>query len=473
MSTAERLALLPVEERRELISDEELAIVWNDPEFQLRPSQLKALHTQAWIAALIAGRGFGKNMTGSHWVKKKAEVPGTRIALVARTVADCRDTVVQGPSGILSVYSDHEEQPEYVPSVRRLIWPNGSIAMTFSSAEPAQLRGPSFHCILADELATWRHVPDDSGVTAWDHCRIAARLGANPQIMVTTTPKRHAVVKELFRLAEEDPERVSLHTGSTLENSTLSSEYVQVLLDLYGGTALERQEIFGELVLVVEDALWRDEDFARLVPPPRDELITVIGVDPGTTTGGDATGIVAVAATRQRDLSARLGYVLEDATDETNVGVAPERWAARVVAVAQRYAMVNGTPAPVIAESNQGGEMIRAVVKAAPGGDKVPVLLVRSISNKAARAEPVLHAYRRRRVYHAEGADLEHLEDEMTTWEPKSGWSPNSMDAAVHGLRSLLVDDTVLRTLGTVAVAEPSNLNVFQRAAWRTEQSNN
>jgi phage terminase large subunit-like protein len=272
-------------------------------------------------------------------------------------------------------------------------------------------------------------------------------------------------------MAAEDPTRVSLHTGSTLENSTLSAEYVQVLLDLYGGTALERQEIFGELVLIVEDALWRDEDFKRLTPPPSDELITVIGVDPGTTTGGDATGIVAVASTRHREMAGRLGYVLEDATDETNIGVSPERWAARVVSVAQRYAMPNGTPAPVIAESNQGGEMIRAVVKAALGGDRVPVILVRSISNKAARAEPVLHAYRRHRVYHAEGADLERLEDEMTTWEPKSGWSPNAMDAAVHGLRALLVDDRALRALGSVNVAEPTNMHAFPRAAWRNEQS--
>jgi len=466
MSLAERLSLLSDEERRTVITDDDLLRISFDADFWCRPSQLEAVNSDAWITAVVAGRGFGKNFATSYWVKKKAQAyPGTRIALVARTVADVRDTMIQGPSGILSVYGP-DEAPEYVPSLRKIVWPNGSMAMTFSSIEPSQLRGPSFHYIAVDELASWRHVADDSGATSWDHVKIGARLGRKPQIFVATTPKRHKVIRDLFSLAREEPDRVKLVGGSTLENATLSEDYVRNLLEMYGGTALEAQEIFGKLVLVVEDALWRERDIRRL-PPPATGMLKLVGVDPGIKTAGDATGIIVVAGTLEEDLMQRQMWVLEDFTDEENLGTSPERWAARAVQAAVKHGTPDH-PAIVVAEKNQGGEMVRTVIKQSPGGEKVPVVLIHASVDKATRAEPILMAYRRHRAWHAEGVNLEMLEDEMTSWEKKSGWSPNRMDAMVHAAGPLLVDDKPLRQVGELRV-ETVDPNLIVVSSWRKQ----
>jgi phage terminase large subunit-like protein len=151
MSLLERLSLLPQEERDAVLADLTEADV-QSPEFNLRPGQLYALHSPTWLTGLITGRGYGKTKVLSNWVIEKARVPATRIHLVGRTVADVRDVMVQGESGILAESPQHFK-PDYTPSLRRIVWPNGSIAITFSADSPSQLRGPQ------------------SDYTAWDHTR--------------------------------------------------------------------------------------------------------------------------------------------------------------------------------------------------------------------------------------------------------------------------------------------------------------
>ena len=135
-------------------------------------------------------------------------MPGSIGHLVGRTVADVRDVMIQGDSGILAT-SAPSFTPEYKPSLRSLIWPNGSHALTFSSEEPSQLRGPQSHWTWVDEMAALNHRPDDSGATAWDHVRIGTRLGHHPQVFATTTPKRIVAIRELVRLARTTVHRVS------------------------------------------------------------------------------------------------------------------------------------------------------------------------------------------------------------------------------------------------------------------------
>jgi len=447
MSVAERLAVLPDEERDLLLDglveggDDE----WEySAEFWLRPSQLEALTDKSWLVAMLAGRGAGKTRTGAHWTIEKAKVPGTRIHLVGRTVADVRDVMVQGESGILAVSSPHFK-PDYIPSIRKLVWPNGSTATTFSADSPSQLRGPQAHACWADELAAWKLTPDDSGTTAWDNVMISTRLGKDPQIFCTTTPKRTHVIKDIVERAKHD-KAVSIHLGSTFDNAAnLSREYLDTLSAMYAGTALERQELYGELLLVVEGALWNEDDVRLQVPPAGTDLITVIGVDPSASSGGDATGIVVVQASAEKELNQRHAWVRVDAT----LKGPPEKWSG-VVADLQAEWSRPGRPAIVVAEKNQGGEMVATALH--QHNPAMPVALIHAARSKAVRAEPVLLAYRQRRVWHSD--EFEDLVEELTSWEPQSRWSPNHLDALVHAVTSVLIDDAPLRRFGTITAGD-------------------
>lgn len=454
LSMMERIALLPADER-DLVLEDMTEAELADPRLWLRPSQARVVEDTAPIVLIASGRGWGKTFVGATWCIEKARTPGTRIHLVGRTVSDVRDVMVQGESGILAK-SPPDFVPEYVPSVRRVMWPNGSIAITHSSETPDSLRGPQADATWCDELGTFRTKPDSSGATTWDNVLISTRLGSKPQILVTTTPRRTRIVKELFADAKAHPDRVSIHIGSTLDNrANLAPEYLANLIAMYEGSPLAAQELFGQLLDEVAGAMWRDADFVHNAPDAdlASEMITVIGVDPGMTTGGDATGIITVRGTRERLLTDRRAWVVRDDT-EAGGGISPERWAARVVAVWREETDRYRKPAIVIAEKNVGGELVASIIKQQEGGEKIPIALIHAKGSKMARAEPILLAYRRGRVQHQEVLSM--LEDEMTTYEEVSEWSPNRMDAAVHALRALLVDDKELRQFGNIYAVAPS-----------------
>lgn len=448
-SLAEQIAELQAEERIAVLkglgkTEEELQ--W-DAEFWLRPEQLSTLNSPTWLTLLLAGRGFGKTRVLSEWVRDKARTPGTRIALVARTVADVRDTMVNGPSGILSVCGP-DEKPEYVPSARTLRWPNGSVALTFSAEKADQLRGPQFNYAACDELAAWRMLPDSSGLNAWDNLQIATRLGRDPQIMVATTPKRVPLLRELVDKAKESPGLVSILRGATGDNlANLSSNYVELIYGMYSGTSIARQELFGELLAEVDGALWNTAliDDTRIKDVPSDifgrNYTRVIGVDPSVAAKpGDECGIVVAAATKGPSFE-RKAWVIDDRSLQGS----PEEWTAEVVRTAKRWQAV------VVAEQNQGGDLVRMAIQ--QHDPSVPVVLVHATKSKAIRAEPVVMAYEQGRVTHIGVHSL--LEDEMTSWVPgETGYSPNRLDALVWALSGLLGDNGKIRsTVGEVRVS--------------------
>lgn len=109
--------------------------------------------TVPWsIWLVLAGRGYGKTRVISEWVREQVRIKAAgRIALVASTAADVRDVLVEGPSGIMSICPDWE-RPTYESSKRRLVFPNGAIAITYSADEPDRLRGPQHDAAACDEL---------------------------------------------------------------------------------------------------------------------------------------------------------------------------------------------------------------------------------------------------------------------------------------------------------------------------------
>ena len=425
----EQLAHLPEEQRNEILAgfDPDNLLwdwsVWGRPEQQAPIGDWN-------IWAYIAGRGAGKTRTAAEWVREEAKYTTTgqrRFALVARTAADVRDVIVEGESGIINV-TPPSERPLYEPSKRRLTWPNGNTATCFTADEPDSLRGPQFTHAWGDEVAAWRQTPDAAGMTAFDNLRVGTRLGLNPKIMVTTTPKRVPLLYQLIAEAEKTG-KVVITKGSTLDNSgNLSQAYIDAIVGVYEGTRLAAQELYGEMLSDVEGALWTQEliDRGREMQLPMGTPLRCIGVDPSVAENPrDECGIVVVASTGDRDLYKRQSWVLEDAS----IHGSPEVWANKVVAMARKWGC------PVVAEVNQGGALVRNAINTID--PTVKVLEVHSKYGKALRAEPITLAYEQNRVHHV--GYLGDLESQMCAWIPGEGKSPDRVDALVHALTALLI----------------------------------
>lgn len=434
MSPAEILAMLPIDEQNEMLAEmdaEKLLYDWN---FWGRPNQHAP--TCAWnIWLIMAGRGYGKTRAGAEWVRAMAmKYPGCRIALVGRTAADTIGVMINGDSGIIAI-SPPGEKPEYKVSRRELVWPNGSVATTFSSEEPDQLRGPQFHFAWADEAAAWKFVKDASGLNAWDNLRIATRLSyrdQDPQIIATTTPKRTPFMVDLLAEADKFPEMIKITRGSTYENEgNLATSYLNMVTGLYEGTAIAVQELEGEMLEELDGFLWTMDlinEHRTLSDRVPSTPLRIVAVDPSVAENPkDECGIVVVGATNDRRLEKRHAYVLDDAS----LKAPPDIWVKEVVRVAKKW------NAPVVAETNNGGALIKNAIRAADSS--IQVYTVTASRSKVLRAEPVILPYQQGRVHH--WGHLPELEDQMTTWLPEvsKGKSPDRLDALVWGLTALLV----------------------------------
>ena len=103
-----------------------------------------------------------------------------------------REVMIAGPSGLLSI-GPQEIRPRFEASRRRLVWPNGAVGYCFSGEDPDGLRGPQFDLAWADEFAAWRHAK-----ATLDVLKLGLRLGENPRLMITTTPRPIPALKALI-----------------------------------------------------------------------------------------------------------------------------------------------------------------------------------------------------------------------------------------------------------------------------------
>lgn len=382
-----------------------------------RPEQLPP-HGDWLVWAFIAGRGCGKTRSAAEWVQEKATAhPGCRIALVGRTPADVRDVMIEGESGILAVAGD--AAPVYQSTKRRLTWANGSTAYAYSAEVPAQLRGPQEHFAWADEPASWTDArKGDVLDTAWNNLMLGLRLGEAPQCVFTTTPKPNALIRTIL----DRPTSV-VTRGSTYDNlANLAPSFRASVLATYEGTRIGRQELLGELLEDVEGALWTvagiDEDRVTSTP---DLVRIVVAVDPsgGDKDGNDEQGIAVAGLGVDGDL-----YVLADRSCK----LSPHGWASRAAAAYREF-----NADRIIAEVNFGGQMVESTIRSV---DKaVPVKVISASRGKMQRAEPIAALYEQHRVHHV--GPMPQLEDQMTTWTPADGTSPDRMDALVWALTEL------------------------------------
>lgn len=423
VSPAEILASLSDAEREEYLSSlsvNAIAALKYNWEFWARPNQLPPEgQWTTWL--LLAGRGFGKSRCGAEWVRKKAfENPGCRIALVAETAADARKVMVEGDSGILSI-SPPDFMPEYSPANRQLTWPNGTVAFTYNATEPDQLRGPQHHFAWCDELAKWQKMQD-----SWDQLQFGLRLGLHPQQVVTTTPRPMPLIKKIMNDVTTVVTR-----GATLDNeANLAASTVRYLYERYEGTRFGRQELEGEVLDDIPGALWSrskiDENRRPEAPEQLDRIIVAIDPAASSNEGSDETGIVCVGVAKDADGYQR-GYVLAD----RSLRGAPHEWAKAAVALYREFEADR-----IVAEKNQGGEMVEAVIRSADRN--VPVTLVHATRGKLIRAEPISALYEQGRVHHI--GRFDELEDQMCVFSPdydRANGSPDRMDALVWGLSFL------------------------------------
>jgi predicted phage terminase large subunit-like protein len=436
-----------------------------------------------WL--LLGGRGAGKTLAGASWIADQAEAlkEGGHLALIGATHHDVRSVMIEGPSGILNLPRWRQPDgswcgPRFHPSRRQLVFPDGCEARMFSAEDADGLRGPQFHAAWADEFCAWigdealamarlglrlgwprRREPktsvipglvpgthhlgrdeDSAGGTDAGSPDEAAAMGGRdkpghdgrvaaaedkawrPRLMVTTTPRPTRALKALMA----EPGCAVTRAGTQANAEHLAAGFVEGLRRLYGGTRLAAQEIEGQ---VVDDglSLWSAPMLAACRgAPPGDYERVVVGVDPSVTSHGHACGIVVAAQVGDR------AYVL---ADRTVAGVSPDAWGRAVVQAAEDYGAQT-----VVAEVNQGGELVTGLLRAV--GARMKLKAVRARVGKRARAEPVAALYEQGRVVHA-GAGLEALEEALMDFDAV-GPGQDRADALVWAITALMLGEPPL-----------------------------
>lgn len=389
--------------------------------------------SEDWLTLMwSSGRGTGKTRGASEITNRVVQrVP--EIALVGATGPAVREVMIEGPTGILAT-APPDFRPKWEPSRRRLTWPNGAVAHGVSAEEPDRVRGLNIGFAWLDEAAFMPLITE-----VWSNLVLALRIGSNPHILVTTTPRPTKWIKELIADKRTITRRVS--TYQNLHN--LSPVFRDQVLAAFEGTRLGRQELYGEVLEDVEGSLWKPEMIDHIDESLVPELVRiVVSVDPAGSANAksDETGIIVLGVSAAGHL-----YVLADYTGKYS----PAGWAAKAHEAHEEW-----HADAIIAEKNYGGDMVRHTLEST-GYESVRVILVESRRGKMLRAEPIVGAYERTLVHHVSSSrtDLVALETEMVEWVPGIGASPNRVDALVHGATDLM------RGLGGPAqIASPQDL---------------
>ena len=366
---------------------------------------------------IMAGRGWGKSAVGSQWIVDQAmRNPGGEYAILAPTFRDTRKTCIEGTTGVLAALNDGELS-QYRRNELQILLTNGSVIYGYSADQPERIRGANLSGCWADELGSWRYEE------TWHAGLVPAlRKGENPRVVVTTTPRPTALVRDLMGRKDGS---VHVTRGSTWENArNLSAVAIQELKRRYEGTRLGRQELEGELLDDIEGALWSraDIDATRVGRDAVPDLIrVVVGVDPAVTNNerSDETGIVVVGEARDGH-----AYVLAD----RSLKGTPNQVMNAAVRAYHEFDADH-----IVGEVNQGGQFVETVLRTID--PEIPYKAVRATRGKEIRAEPVAALYEQHRVHHL--GSLPELEDQLCTWVPHISSSPDHLDALVWAITEL------------------------------------
>ncbi len=363
-------------------------------------------------------------------------------AVVAPTAGDARTVCMESvKSGLLvalgakvaaggTILDPGPYIQSYSKTTATIYLKSGGIVYSDGADDGAyRIQGKNLSGILADEVGLWKNWK-----VAWNESiRYAVRISP-AKLIVCGTPKRTMPARALVKLLLADDVTLG---GRTINRQLLTRDNAdnldeETLAEFLAsqGTALERQELEGEMIDDIDGALWRiaNIDDNRLEIESEEEafdvinpLRIVISIDPAVTanTDSDETGIIVAAKG-----SDGRGYVLEDLSGKYR----PEDWPPVVMEAASRWAADR-----VVAEVNNGGDYIGTVLRAAGYGGAYET--VRATRGKEIRAEPVAMAYQKGRGVHV--GVFPDLESQMTSWVPGEGKSPDRVDALVWAMTFL------------------------------------
>lgn len=414
------IASMPLASRKALFARmtvPKLEMLLNDWHFWARKAQLPPQGKwRIWL--FMGGRGAGKTRAASEWVCEKVENEEAKnIALIGNNMQDVRDIMVEGQSGILNI-ARKDFMPKFEPSNRRIIWPNGAKAMLFSAEVPDSLRGPQFDLAWGDEFAAW-----PNGDLVMDVLRPALRLGDNPKMLFTTTPKPVPWIKSLMN----DENCVITRSSSHENRANLANGIIEEMEARWQNSIWARQELLGELIEDPKGALWTREDIKNARNCNRPEIFEkiIIAVDPPISAhkNSDKCGIIVAGLVGENC------FILADLSTQ---GQQPSEWA-QIVGNAYEEFCAN----IILAEANQGGEMVRTII--ALHSPNAMVHLLHARTNKRIRAEPIALLYAQGRVKHL--AHFPALEDEMCRFGADDFQkSPDRVDALVWAVSHLLLN---------------------------------
>jgi phage terminase large subunit-like protein len=337
--------------------------------------------------------------------------------------------MIEGESGLLSICPPWFT-PQYIPSKKKLIWPNGVQTLIFYGTEPDGPRGKQSDLVWCDELAKWQY-PEET----LDNILFGLRLGASPICGITTTPRPIKVIMELIKR----PDCITVR-GNTQENKdNLSDIFINTVISKYEGTRLGRQELEGEILDDNPGALWKREwiDAARVTKHPDLERV-VVAVDPQaaapTESGeGAETGIVGVGRGKAPEGAPFQKLPHFYILDDMSVYATPNGWGSQAVSGYNKLKADR-----IVGEKNNGGEMVRSTIHNVD--PNIPFKPVWASRGKETRAEPVSTLYEQGRVHHV--GSFRELEDQLCEWVPGAK-SPDRLDALVWGVTELMEAPTI------------------------------
>lgn len=378
---------------------------------------------------LLTGRGWGKSHAAAAWmideILSSSPAEPVNFALVGPTEPETWSGQWATIESMLPPWV------RFAPRIskKEVLFPDHGVRVMIRSAEDAEFRGPNLRRLWGEEPTKW-----PNGERLWRNMRRSLRVrGATPpRAVLTTTPPEE--LDWLIDLAADPATHVT--RGRMRDNTALDQRAVDAEYRASAGTSDGARELDGETVFGVDGALFFSEprevvyDGERFVNPgldgtrvpgaPRCDEI-VVAVDPAQSGKGDAdpVGIAAIG---------RAGghlYVLESAVGR----MAPEVWAAKAIDMAERQRagrfVVEPTGSGAYPRSTL--EAQRQILKA----QRRPIIESPARGSKADRAHPLAGVAARGRL-HLVGSQRE-LEHDLTHWYPGAKWSPNGLDALVHG----------------------------------------
>lgn len=394
----------------------------NDWTYNARKKQRPPLGDYDYIIA-ICGRSWGKTMFGSNWLIQKVKSGVMYTAIAGATEKDLINTMINGKSGIIK-NAPADFKPILNKTEMTLTWPNGGITYCLSAESEEGPRGSNIGAAWIDEIVKFKRLEE-----FWSNIEYAMREGECPQTLFTSTPRKVNIVCSKF-MNKMIKDGAYVINGGSRENYKISERVFKKWEKRYGGTQKGREEMEGILDLnetdgaVFSQLIIEDNRVSEL---PQGVRFTrkIVSIDPSVsnTDTSDECGLVVLGyATDEK------AYLIEDLSEKMHVS----KWAEAAIEAYHKYGC-----SEVVAETNNGGDLVEEVIKIRDSS--VVVKQVKAVGNKAERASPVADLYQQGRVCHL-GNEFFILEEQMVEFDPANKKnSPDRMDAVVWGVIELII----------------------------------